>query len=71
MLGIGSQEFILIITTIAFFIIPIIALWKIITKAGFSGWLVILAFIPLINIALFLFIAFAKWPIEKELEKKK
>ncbi len=41
---------------------------KIITKAGYSGWYVLTAFVPILNIVMFLIFAFGKWPIQTRLE---
>ncbi|MBO0779427.1 MAG: hypothetical protein J2P37_11425 [Ktedonobacteraceae bacterium] len=48
-------------------IIGIIAWWKIFSKAGFSGALCLLFFIPIANIIVFLYLAFAEWPVHREL----
>jgi hypothetical protein len=45
----------------AIFLVPI---WRIVSKAGFSGALSLLALIPLVNIVLLWMFAFTKWPIE-------
>ncbi|NTW28988.1 MAG: DUF805 domain-containing protein [Coriobacteriia bacterium] len=36
--------------------------WRILSKAGFSGWLSLLNFVPFGMLALMLVLAFAKWP---------
>jgi uncharacterized membrane protein len=43
--------------------------WKIFKKAGYSGALGLLMFIPLINFILLLILAFNKWPIQRQLEQ--
>lgn len=45
------------------FIIPI---WRICQKAGYPGILSLLILIPLVNVAFFYFLAFARWPIERK-----
>ena len=45
----------------AIFLVPI---WRIVSKAGFSGALSLLALIPLVNIVVLWVFAFIKWPIE-------
>lgn len=35
---------------------------KILTKAGYSGWWVLIAVVPLVNIIMFLVFAFSDWP---------
>jgi hypothetical protein len=47
--------------------ITIIVWWKICSKAGFSGWLSLLMLVPIANLILILVIAFADWPVHKEL----
>jgi hypothetical protein len=47
----------------------IIPFWRICSKAGYSGALALLMFVPLANIVLLFFLAFSKWPIERRLEQ--
>ncbi len=42
--------------------IILVPVWMICRKAGFSGWLSLLVLIPLINLLLLYFLAFADWP---------
>ncbi len=44
----------------------IVAFWKISAKAGFSGALGLLMLVPLGNVILPLFLAFAEWPAMKD-----
>ncbi|HEX9372592.1 MAG TPA: hypothetical protein VF897_16390 [Roseiflexaceae bacterium] len=41
--------------------------WKIFAKAGYSGALSLLMFIPVVNFILLLILAFGEWPIHREL----
>jgi hypothetical protein len=50
------------------FVFSLICQIKIITKAGYSGWYVLTAFVPILNIVMFLVFAFGKWPIQTRLE---
>lgn len=43
-------------------ILPVIAFWRICSKAGFPGALGLLMLVPIANIILPLYIAFAQWP---------
>jgi len=52
----------LIVVIIAAIII-LLPLWRICTKASFSPWLAILFFIPLVNLIMLYYLAFAEWPI--------
>lgn len=50
-------------------IAAIVCTVRIIQRAGYSGWWVLLSFVPLVNfVALFIF-AFKEWPIETELQQ--
>lgn len=43
----------------------VIPLWRICTRIGFPGWISLAALIPLANLLLLYFLAFAEWPREK------
>jgi heme/copper-type cytochrome/quinol oxidase subunit 2 len=43
--------------------------WKIFKKAGYSGALGLLMFIPIINFILLFILAFSKWPVQRQLEQ--
>jgi UPF0716 family protein affecting phage T7 exclusion len=58
--------FVLILT-----IIQILAFCKIFSKAGFSWALGLLMLVPIANIIMFLFLAFADWPVQRELRSYK
>ena len=49
-------------------ILPAIAFWKIFSKAGYPGALGLLLLVPLVNLGMFFFLAFSRWPVLKELE---
>ena len=51
-------------------VILIIAVWayvRIIRRAGYSGWWILIALVPLVNVVMFLVFAFKEWPIQREL----
>jgi hypothetical protein len=50
------------------FVFGLICQIKIISKAGYSGWYVLTAFVPILNIVMFIAFAFGKWPIQTRLE---
>ncbi len=50
----------------AFFIL---VFWKIFSKAGHSGAMSLLLFIPIANIIVICMLAFGKWPIHEELQR--
>jgi hypothetical protein len=61
--NLGFAELCIIAVVIAVFIWPA---WRICRKAGYPGVLALAFFVPLLNIALVLFLAFAEWPIERQ-----
>ena len=65
---IGLPE-LLIIAVIAgiFGVLAILPFWKIFSKAGFSGWMSLTQIIPLVNVIALFYLAFAEWPIRREL----
>ena len=65
--GLGLTES-MVICFIAVFLMLIIVLpyWKIFGKAGFSSWFSVLMVMPLVNIAMLFFLAFAEWPSLKQ-----
>jgi len=49
-------------------IVTVIVAWvKIVSKAGYSGWWVLAAFVPLLGIVMFVIFAFSEWPVLQEL----
>jgi uncharacterized membrane protein YhaH (DUF805 family) len=49
-------------------VISIVATVRVITKAGYSGWWILISFVPFVNLVMFLVFAFSKWPVEQRLE---
>ncbi len=48
-------------------ILAVVAFWRICAKAGFPGWYGVAVVIPMVNVLFVLFLAFAEWPLEREL----
>jgi hypothetical protein len=64
----GKLGFPELIVLLGFFLL--VALWaQIFHKAGYSRSLVVLMFVPLLNVVVFLWFAFSEWPIETEFER--
>ena len=67
----GGAELGVIIVMLVFYLIaflltlvlPTVAFWKICSKAGFPGALGLLMLVPIANIILPFYLAFAQWPI--------
>ena len=57
------------IISIALFVFAIIIWWRIFSKAGYSGALGLLMFVPIANLVVLLILAFAEWPIHAELKQ--
>lgn len=51
----------------AIWVIFLIAYVKIISRAGYSGWWVLVMFVPIVNVVMLLIFAFKEWPIQREL----
>ncbi len=47
-------------------IVAVVAFWRICAKAGFPGWYGVAVVIPMVNVLLVLFLAFAEWPLERK-----
>ena len=58
----GLMEILVILIVMLVSVLPIIAFWKICSKAGFPGVLGLLMIIPIANVILPLYLAFADWP---------
>jgi hypothetical protein len=58
----------LLIVYAAVAVVGIVAAVKVVTKAGYSGWWVLISFVPLVGIVFVLIFAFSKWPVLKEVE---
>jgi hypothetical protein len=63
----GLDGAILVIIYLAIVVASIVGTAKIISKAGYSAWFVLLAFVPLVNLVMFFVFAFSDWPVHKEL----
>lgn len=51
---------------LVFALVAVIPAWRICQRTGYSGWLGLLILVPLLNLGLLYFIAFANWPAEKK-----
>jgi hypothetical protein len=58
-----------IVVAIAVWVVFLIAYVKIISRAGYSGWWVLIIFVPVVNIVMLLVFAFKEWPIQRELRE--
>jgi len=59
----GPLELLILLFIAGFMVIvAVLPFWFICEKAGFPGWYGLAALIPILNIALLFFLAFADWP---------
>jgi len=50
------------LVVVLIFVVPIV---NILRKAGYSGWWVVLWFVPFVNVIILWVFAFARWPLEE------
>ncbi|MBN2129948.1 MAG: hypothetical protein JW741_10645 [Sedimentisphaerales bacterium] len=66
----GVFEIVIILFVMVFGVVgalvTVIPFWKICTKAGFPGPLALLMLVPIANIILPFYIAFAEWPVLRQ-----
>ena len=65
----GVALAVVIIIGIAFWLVFVIAYIKIISRAGYSGWWVLIVIVPIANIVMLLIFAYKEWPIQRELRE--
>lgn len=56
------RHWLIVVFILASYIVPV---WRILTKAGYSGAWSFLSFIPLLNVIMLWVFAFSRWPNEK------
>jgi hypothetical protein len=47
-------------------VVSVIAWVKILNKAGYSGWWVLIGLVPFVNLVMFLVFAFSDWPSQRQ-----
>ena len=62
--GIGIFVFVYL----AILVLGIIAAVKVVTKAGYSGWWILITFVPLVGAVFFFIFAFSTWPVTREVQ---
>jgi hypothetical protein len=46
----------------------VVPVWRICQRTGYSGWIGVLILIPMVNLALLYFLAFANWPANRAVQ---
>jgi hypothetical protein len=67
MRSIGAPEMLVII--VVYLAIAVLICGRIFAQAGYSKWLGLTTVIPLVNLIVLVWFAFAKWPIRLELDR--
>ena len=65
--SLGITIMISAIISLALIVFAVIIYWKIFSKAGYSGAMGLLMFVPIANIVAICILAFGNWPIHQEL----
>src|SRR5947199_9350530 len=65
----GVMTLIMLLIGLAVIVFSVIIWWKIFSKAGYSGALGLLMFVPIANLIVLCVLAFAEWPIYRELSE--
>ena len=58
-----------LVVAVAVWLIVLIAYIRIIQKAGYSGWWILIGLVPVVNVVMFLVFAYARWPVQRELDE--
>ncbi|MDA8066267.1 MAG: hypothetical protein M0031_12345 [Thermaerobacter sp.] len=68
-LAIGGVVVVMLVLTV----LNIIAWVRILNKAGYSGWWVLVGFVPVINLIMFFVFVFAfvDWPVRRQLRQSR
>lgn len=57
---------VLALVYLAIVVVSFVAAVRVVTKAGYSGWWVLITLVPLVNFVMVLVFAFADWPVLRE-----
>jgi hypothetical protein len=63
--NIGLPELLILVIIIFLFFLPVLAWWKIFSKAGYPAGLGLAMLIPGVSLFVLLWFAFSTWPIER------
>jgi hypothetical protein len=67
-LSFGGALAVVLVIYLALIVLSIVAAVKVVTKAGYSGWWVLIALVPLVGFVMTLVFAFSEWPILREVK---
>ncbi len=58
-----------LIVLVSMALLMVLVLGRIFVQAGYSRWLALALFVPVVNVIVVVWFAFAKWPIRAELDR--
>jgi uncharacterized membrane protein YhaH (DUF805 family) len=58
----GAAALVIILIYLAVAVLMIVATVKILSKAGYSGWWVLIGLVPVANVVMYVVFAFSDWP---------
>jgi uncharacterized membrane protein YhaH (DUF805 family) len=58
----GAAAGVIILIYVAVAVLMIVATVKILSKAGYSGWWVLIGLVPIANVVMYVVFAFSDWP---------
>jgi len=64
----SSMGLVLLAIDLSVIVLSIVAWIKIISKAGYSSWWILIGLVPVVNFIMLLVFAFSKWPVQQRLE---
>jgi hypothetical protein len=59
----------IVVSSVAIFVIMLIAYTNVISRAGYSRWWILIMLVPLANIVMLLVFCFKEWPVQRELKQ--
>lgn len=59
MRALGIPELLFVLSILLLFLLPF---WRIAKKAGYPGWYGLAAYVPILNVMVLWWFAFARWP---------
>ncbi len=51
---------------VAVWLLFLVAYVRIIQRAGYSGWWILIGLVPIVNVVMFLVFAYSRWPVQRE-----
>jgi uncharacterized membrane protein YhaH (DUF805 family) len=66
--GLFASLGVLLFVYLAIFVLSILAAVKIVTKAGYSGWWILITLVPLVGTLFIFLFAFSTWPVTREVQ---